>query len=255
MIALLDPAATIIDGSLLLALGIAIAAGVVAFLSPCVLPLVPGYLSYVTGLAGMQASGRSGSARGRTRMLAGASLFVLGFTAVFVSLGAAVGGIGAQLLRYQREIQIGAGVLVIIMGIAFLGFVPALQRERRVHRLPAEGLWGAPILGAVFGLGWTPCVGPTLGAVLTLAANEASAWRGFWLSIAYCVGLGVPFLLVALVLGGSTRAIRALRRHARTVQRVGGLLLIAVGVLLVTGYWNDLTIRLQVWIGSFETVL
>lgn len=255
MIALLDPAATIVDGSLLLASVIAIAAGVVAFLSPCVLPLVPGYLSYVTGLAGMQAAGRGGNRVARTRMLAGAALFVLGFTVVFVSLGAAVGGIGALLLQFQREFQIGAGVLVIVMGIAFLGFVPALQRERRVHRLPAEGLWGAPILGAVFGLGWTPCVGPTLGAVLTLAANEASAWRGFWLSVAYCVGLGVPFLVVALALGGSTRAISALRRHARTVQRIGGLLLIAVGVLLVSGVWNDLTIRLQVWIGSFETVL
>lgn len=254
VIAALDPGATVASGSLLLALLVAVAAGVVAFLSPCVLPLVPGYLSYVTGLAGMQAGPRRrGAATGR--LVAGASLFVLGFTVVFLSFGAIVGGVGSWLLIHQRTIQIVMGSLVIVMGVAFLGFVPALQREARVHRLPAEGLWGAPLLGVVFGLGWTPCVGPTLGAVLTLAANEASAGRGAVLSAAYCLGLGLPFVLVALAMGRGTRSLAFLRRHARGVQRLGGVMLVAVGVLLVTGTWNDLTIRMQSWIGGFETLL
>lgn len=242
-----DPATTIASGSLLLALVISALAGVVAFVSPCVLPLVPGYLSYVTGLAGTAAK--------RSRMALGAALFVLGFTAVFVSFGALFGGLGSTLLTWQREIQMVMGLIVIIMGASFLGFVPALQRERRIHKLPAEGLWGAPLLGAVFGIGWTPCVGPTLGSVLTLATNEASALRGAVLSIAYCLGLGVPFILVALALGKSTRSLAFLRRNSRNIQRIGGLLLIAVGVLLATGVWNDLTVQLQIMISGFETVL
>lgn len=242
-----DPATTIASGSLLLALLIALAAGVVAFVSPCVLPLVPGYLSYVTGLAGATPK--------RGRMAVGAALFVLGFTVVFVSFGALFGGLGSTLLTWQREIQIAMGVVVIVMGISFLGFVPALQRERRIHKLPAEGLWGAPLLGAVFGIGWTPCVGPTLGSVLTLATNEASAVRGAVLSAAYCVGLGLPFVLVALALGKSTKSLAFLRRNSRRIQRLGGALLIAVGVLLATGMWNDLTLQLQIMISGFETVL
>jgi cytochrome c-type biogenesis protein len=252
VVPLLDPGEAVISGSLLLATVIAVAAGLVAFASPCVLPLVPGYLSYVTGLVGLGAGSRS---RQRARLLAGASLFVLGFTLVFISFGALVGGAGSWLLIHQRQIQLVMGGLVVLMGLGFLGFVPALQREKRVHRLPAEGLWGAPLLGAVFGLGWTPCVGPTLGAVLTLAANEASALRGTLLSAAYCVGLGVPFLLVAVAMGRGTRSLSFLRRNARAIQRFGGLMLIAVGVLLLTGTWNDITIRLQGWIGGFETLL
>jgi cytochrome c-type biogenesis protein len=249
---MLDPGEAVLSGSLLLATVVALAAGLVAFLSPCVLPLVPGYLSYVTGLAGMQA----GSGRGpRARLMAGALLFILGFSVVFLSFGALVGGIGSSLLTYQRQIQMGMGALVILMGAGFLGLVPALQRQAKVHRLPAEGLWGAPLLGAVFGLGWTPCVGPTLGAVLTLAANEASALRGTFLSAAYCVGLGVPFLLFAMAMGRGTRSLTFLRRHARAIQVFGGLMLVAVGIMLLTGVWNDLTIRMQIWIGGFETIL
>ena len=242
-----DPSAAIVSGSLVLALVVAIAAGLVAFLSPCVLPLVPGYLSYVTGLAGVS--------KRRGRMIMGASLFVLGFTVVFVSFGALFGGLGSALLTWQRQIQVVMGLIVIIMGVSFLGFVPALQREKRVHKLPAEGLWGAPLLGAVFGIGWTPCVGPTLGAVLTLAANEASAVRGAVLSVAYCVGLGIPFVLVALVLGKSAKSLAFLRRHTRAIQRIGGALLIGVGLLLATGLWNDITLQLQIWASSFETAL
>lgn len=242
-----DPASTIAAGSLVLAAVVALAAGVVAFLSPCVLPLVPGYLSYVTGLAGTSPR--------RGRMALGAALFVLGFTVVFVSFGALFGGLGSALLTWQRQIQIAMGVIVVVMGISFLGFVPAMQRERRLRRLPAEGLWGAPLLGAVFGIGWTPCVGPTLGAVLTLATNEASATRGAVLSAAYCLGLGIPFVLVALALGKSARSIAFLRRHGRTIQRIGGVLLIAVGVLLATGVWNDITLQLQIMISGFETAL
>lgn len=250
MLPFVDAATTVTSGSLPLAALVALAAGVVAFLSPCVLPLVPGYLSYVTGLAGMT-TGR----RANRRMVLGAALFVLGFSLVFLAFGALVGGLGSLLLSYQRQIQIVTGVVVIVMGVGFLGFVPALQRERRVHSLPAEGLWGAPLLGAVFGLGWTPCVGPTLGAVLTLAANEASAVRGTLLSAAYCLGLGVPFVLFALALGRGAASTAFLRRNARTIQRIGGVMLIAVGLLLLTGMWNELTIKLQVWVGGFETVL
>ena len=193
---------TALDGSLLLAVPVAMVAGLVSFFSPCVVPLLPGYLSYATGLSGADLE----SAR-RGRMLAGSLLFVLGFTAVFVSYGALFGAAGNWLLEYERQIEIVMGLLIIVLGLAFAGVIPLFQRDLRFHRLPAVGLAAAPLLGALFGIGWTPCIGPTLSAVSTLAFNEGTAGRGALLSACYCLGLGVPFIVVALAFLGDIFAV------------------------------------------------
>ncbi|HET8560156.1 MAG TPA: cytochrome c biogenesis protein CcdA [Marmoricola sp.] len=224
---------TVLDGSLLLAVPVALVAGLVSFFSPCVVPLLPGYLSYATGLSGADLS----QAR-RGRMLAGSLLFVLGFTFVFVSWGALFGSVGDWLFAYQRQLELGLGVLVIALGIAFLGAIPWLQRDYRVHRVPAVGLAAAPLLGLLFALGWTPCIGPTLAAVTSLSLNEASAGRGALLSVAYCLGLGVPFVVAALAYRRMLGAIGWVRRHQRWVTALGGLMLVAVGLALVTGWWD-----------------
>jgi len=263
---------TVVSGSLLVAGPLAFAAGVVSFLSPCVLPLVPGYLSYVTGLSGAELAGEDEDAArrrtpasdgdtiveapaaapaARTRVLAGSLLFVLGFTVVFVAYGAAFGALGEALFRYQEPITRVLGVVVIVLGLSFLGVIPGIQREFRLHTLPRVGLWGAPLLGVLFGLGWTPCIGPTLGAVQTLAFTEASAARGALLSAIYCLGLGLPFVLVGLLYRRALGAIGWVRRHSLTVMRIGGVLLVAIGLLLVTGLWDDLTIGLRSWAGSY----
>jgi cytochrome c-type biogenesis protein len=265
-------AGTVTGGPLLVAAGVAALVGLVSFASPCVLPLVPGYLSYVTGLAGADAGAAASVAAGteagtaagapagsggaavrtatavrgsRPRTLAGAVLFVLGFTAVFVSYGVLFGGLGRLLVEHQRAIERALGGLTIVLGLAFLGAVPGLRREARIHRLPAAGLAGAPLLGVVFGLGWTPCIGPTLGAVQTLAVSSASAGRGALLSAAYCLGLGVPFVLTAFGFRWAVGAVGLMRRHTRLVMRVGGGLLIAVGALLATGLWDRWMIVLR----------
>lgn len=252
-------AQTVLDGPLLAALGISALVGLISFASPCVLPLVPGYLSYVAGLSGVQHPPESaGAADGDTkvgapargRVLLGALLFVLGFTAVFVSYGALFGGAGRLLREYDDVITRVLGVVTILLGLAFLGKLPGMQREWRLHRRPGTGLAGAPLLGIVFGLGWTPCLGPTLGAVQTLAYSEASAGRGAILGLAYCIGLGVPFLLTAAGFRWMLTASAAVRRHADTVMRVGGVLLIVLGVLLVTGWWEDLMILLRSWLAE-----
>lgn len=237
---------TITDGSLLLALPLAVAAGLVSFLSPCVLPLVPGYLSYVTGLTGVDLA-----ARGRGRLVAGALLFVAGFTAVFVSAGVLLGSLGGFLVEHERILQQVLGGLTIVLGLAFMGAVPWFQRDLRVHRRPVLGLAGAPMLGVLFGLGWTPCIGPTLGAVLTLAATEGSGVRGGVLAVAYCLGLGLPFVVTAVAFRRAMGAFGWVKRHYVWVMRVGGLLLVAIGALLVTGVWNDLTVNLRVWVSGF----
>jgi cytochrome c-type biogenesis protein len=288
---------TVATGSLLLAAPIAFAAGVVSFLSPCVLPLVPGYLSFVTGLTGAELVGEeesrrtpaapsdprvtdardreAGSSRSRTsvtqaptpapslppiartkgRVLLGSLLFVLGFTAVFVAYGALFGALGEALLEYQEPLTRVLGVVVIGLGLAFLGWIPGAQREWRVHHVPDLGLWSAPLLGVLFGLGWTPCIGPTLGAVQTLAFTEASAARGALLSFVYCLGLGLPFILVGLLFRRLLGTIGWVRRHSQTVMRLGGALLVAIGLLLVTGLWDDLTIGLRTWAGGFGVLL
>ncbi len=260
------------DGSLLLAVAVAALVGLISFASPCVLPLVPGYLGYVAGLTGASAaqpsqssapaaSGPAGMAstitatatppRGdRRRVLAGALLFVAGFSLVFVSFGALFGGLGRLLLEWSPVLTRVMGVVTIIMGLAFLGLLPWLQREARIHRRPPAGLAGAPVLGIVFGLGWTPCLGPTLSAVNSLAYTQASATRGAVLGLAYCLGLGIPFVLVAL---GARRALTFsafARRHAPTVMRIGGVLLLILGLLLVTGLWDAVMVWLRSWLAA-----
>ncbi|WP_433498838.1 cytochrome c biogenesis CcdA family protein [Sphaerimonospora sp. CA-214678] len=241
-----DIGAVVATGSLLVALPIAVAAGLVSFVSPCVLPLVPGYLSYVTGMS-------EDSRRGR--MVLGSALFVLGFAAVFVLGGALFGGLGGVLFGNAEVITRVLGAVTIVLGLAFLGLIPGLQRDVRIHRLPAAGLAGAPLLGIVFGLGWTPCIGPTLAVVLTLSVDQGSAARGAVLALAYSLGLGLPFVLAGLAYRKALHAFKAVRRHTRLITRIGGAMLVAVGVLLVTGLWGEMIAGLQGWIGAFETVL
>jgi cytochrome c-type biogenesis protein len=227
---------TVTDGSLVPAAGIAALVGLIGFLSPCVLPLVPGYLSYVAGL--------SGSDRPR-RVVAGALLFVLGFTAIFVAEGALFGSFGELLRDHTVTIERIFGALTIVLGLVFLGRIPFLQREFRVHRLPPAGLVGAPLLGVAFGVGWLPCLTPTLGAVTGLAYSESTAGRGALLMIFYCLGLGVPFLLVAAGVGWVSGALGFVRRHGRAVTQIGGVLLIVIGALLVSGAWDHWMIQLR----------
>ncbi|WP_445258490.1 cytochrome c biogenesis CcdA family protein [Nocardioides aurantiacus] len=231
-----------LSGSLLLAVPVAVLAGLVSFFSPCVVPLLPGYLSYATGLSGADlVDGRRG------RMLAGSVLFVLGFSFVFVSFGAIFGGLGDFLFEYQRQITVVMGGLTILLGLVFLGVVPLLQRDVRVHRVPSVGLAAAPMLGALFGLGWTPCIGPTLVAVLSLSAQEATASRGALLTLFYCLGLGIPFVLAALAYRRMLGTVSWVRRHQRVVSAFGGAMLVVVGLLLVTGWWGEMVGWVRTW--------
>jgi cytochrome c-type biogenesis protein len=237
-------AETVFSGPLLLAIPIAALAGLLSFLSPCVLPLVPGYLGYVTGLAGADLAQRR-----RGRMLAGVGLFVLGFSVVFVLAGVVFAQIGASLQadRYPWVLQI-LGVVIIMMGVVFMGGFRFLQREARIHSKPPAGIWAAPVLGLTFGLGWAPCMGPTLSAVLALAwGSGADATRGAVLAFVYCLGLGVPFLLVALAFGKATKALAFFRRHQLAVMRIGGAVLIVLGLLMATGLWGHWMSSLQGW--------
>jgi cytochrome c-type biogenesis protein len=243
---------TITDGSLVLALPLATAAGLVSFLSPCVLPLVPGYLAYTTGLSASEVF--DGARRRRGRLLAGAVLFVAGFTVVFVSAGVLLGGFGGFLLEHRELLQRVLGSITILLGLVFIGFGPFagwLQRDVRLDYRPGVGLAGAPMLGVLFGLGWTPCIGPTLGAVMSLGINEGTATRGGVLAVAYCLGLGLPFVVTALAFGRAMTAFAWVKRHYVAVMRAGGVMLVVIGVLLVTGAWNELVVRMQVWVNGF----
>jgi cytochrome c-type biogenesis protein len=236
------------SGSPALAVPVALLAGLVSFFSPCVIPLLPGYLSYATGLSGADLEDA-----GRGRMLAGALLFVLGFAVVFVAIGTAAGSMGSWLVDYKREITVVLGVVTIVLGLMFAGLLPGLQRDWRVHAVPAVGLAAAPMLGFLFGLGWTPCVGPTLGVIFNLSLNEGTASRGALLSAIYALGLGLPFILAALAYRRALAVFAVVRRHQVWVMRVGGLMLVLVGVLLVTGAWDQLVQWLQIrMIASFE---
>ena len=232
-------------GPLLVALGACLLAGLVSFASPCVVPLVPGYLSYLAAVVGVDERPQPGAikapAAARWRVAGSAALFVAGFTAVFVLGTVAVLGMTTTLITNQLVLQRVGGVLTIVMGLVFVGLVPALQREARFSPRQLTTVAGAPVLGAVFALGWTPCLGPTLTGVITVASatEGANLARGIALVIAYCLGLGIPFVLLAFGSAGAVAGLGWLRRHTRTIQIFGGALLIAVGALLVTGVWND----------------
>ena len=240
----------VLNGQLLAAMPIAIAAGLVSFLSPCVLPLVPGYLGYLGGFTDASADAAT-ERRNRRRLLLGVLLFIVGFTVVFVSFNLVAGFAGSWLVRYSDVIVRVAGVLLIVMGLVFIGQFTFLQRTIKPSWRPATGLAGAPLLGIVFGLGWTPCIGPTLAVVLALSADSASAGRGVLLGLAYCVGLGIPFLLVAAGFSWVTGSLAFLRRHIRAINIAGGALLIVIGVLMVTGIWSIWMYELQAVITGF----
>ncbi|WP_040838533.1 cytochrome c biogenesis CcdA family protein [Nocardia brevicatena] len=249
------------SGPLLLALGACLLAGLVSFASPCVVPLVPGYLSYLAGLVGAQtppvtvaeaeeARGRAGTlvteaeprgGGGRLRVAGAAGLFVAGFTVVFVLATATVFGV-IQTLNMNRELlQRLGGVVTVVMGLAFLGLIPALQRDTRMEPRRLTGIVGAPLLGGVFALGWTPCLGPTLSGVMAVAAGTdgTTAVRGVVLIVAYCLGLGLPFMVLAFGSATALRGVGWLRRNSRNIQVFGGILLVAVGIALVTGAWDQ----------------
>lgn len=234
---LVSPIDIVAGGSLLLALPLALLAGLIAFASPCVLPLVPGYLAYVTGIT------NTGDVN-RRRMLTGAALFVLGFSIVFLGFFVLIGSVGVFFAMYEETLLRIAGGLVIVMGLAFIGQVTFLQRTLRPTWRPATGLAGAPLLGAVFAVGWSPCMGPVLAAVSTLALGESPA-RAALVGAAYCLGLGIPFLLVALGLDWVSGSMAWVKRHVRALNIGGGGLLIAMGILMVSGVWKHLTLLFQ----------
>jgi cytochrome c-type biogenesis protein len=238
-----------LPSSLIAAIPVAIAAGLVSFASPCILPLVPGYMAFIGG-----AIGGPDARRRKSRAVTGAVVFIGGFSTVFVVEGALFGELGSTLKTHQRPIEIAFGVLTIILGLFFAGWLPNrwMQREARWHRLPSATILGAGALGFLFGLGWSPCIGPTLASILGIAASSsnATALRGSILALFYCLGLGIPFLLFALAGEWAAKTSRWLRRHQRAVAIVGGVMLIAIGVAELMGWWQDLVVWLQVHVPS-----
>ncbi len=243
-----------LPASLFAAFPLAFAAGLVSFASPCVLPLLPGYLAFLSGSTA-RVEGRSG----RGRAVFGALAFIVGFALVFVSFGALFGGLGSTIRTHERVLQEIFGVVTILLGMFFAGWWPSswLQRDRRIHHLPRASIMGAGLLGFTFALGWAPCIGPTLGSILGLAAanNDTTALRGSVLAFVYCLGLGVPFLIAAFATEWMATTTTWLRRHAKAVGVVGGVLLIAIGVAEVTGLWSSFVVWLQVHVPSTTTIL
>ncbi|MFM2351777.1 MAG: hypothetical protein RL096_258 [Actinomycetota bacterium] len=242
----MNPGEIILGGSLFAAIPMALLAGIVSFISPCVLPLVPGYLGFVSGLSNQ-----------RGRMILGAVLFVLGFSVVFVSFGALFGGIGAVVYGSGLAwVQRVLGVFVILLGFVLIGQFSFMQKTIKMNVSSKLGLIGAPLLGVAFGLGWTPCIGPTLAAVLTLAADAASPARGAILAFVYALGIGLPFIAIAAGFGWATKSVGFVKKHIRGFNIAGGILLIALGVMLVLGIWNGFAawIQLEVF-GYFKLAI
>lgn len=243
------------SGDVWLATLIALAAGFVSFASPCVLPLVPGYLGYVGGFVdATDVDARRPHAR-RGRLALGAALFVFGFTVVFVALGIVFGATGAAIRPWLDPITRALGVLVIVLGLVFVGYFTRFQRTAKLPIRPATGLIGAPLLGVVFGLGWTPCIGPTLAAVFALSLDGASPLRGALLAVAYCLGLGLPFILLALGFGWATRSLAFLKRNIRAINIAGGVMLILIGILMVSGLWSIWMSQLQAVISTYAPAI
>ena len=240
----MSPGEVILSGSMLLAIPLALVAGVLTFLSPCVLPLVPGYLGYVAG-----------NAAPKSKVLLGASLFVLGFTSVFVALGVLAGTAGLLFITRNPWVQAILGLLVIILGLAMIGKFGFLQRTFKFPISPRAGLWGAPLLGVVFALGWTPCIGPTLSAVLVLASDSGDPVRGAILATTYSLGIGIPFVLIAAGFGWATKSVDFLKRHLRALNLFGGSLLVVIGILIATGLWSQLMTLLQGVTSDFQLLL
>ena len=240
----------VLTGNMLLALPIALAAGFLAFASPCVLPLVPGYLAYIGGV-----TNAAELEQRRGRLLLGVALFVLGYSVVFVSFSIVFATAGLLLLPWIDPITRIAGMIVILMGFVFIGQVSFLQRSVAPRISVATGLGGAPLLGVVFGLGWAPCIGPTLIAVNALVINEGDIGRAAIIGLAYCLGLGIPFLLIALGFRWVAGATDWLKRNIRVINIIGGALLILIGIAMLTGLWQQFVSSLGAVIGGTVTPL
>lgn len=253
----MNPGSIVFDGALWLAVPIALLAGLVSFLSPCVLPLVPGYLGFLGGATGATGATVAGPRRatGRGRLLLGVGLFIAGFTVVFVAMGVLAGSLGRFFIQYQDVLTRVLGAVVIVMGLVFLGVFGFAQRTLKPQVRSNLGLIGAPLLGVAMGIGWAPCIGPTYTAILSISLTQADPWRAVLLAVAYSLGLGIPFLLVAIGFGWATRSVAFLRRHIRAVNIVGGILLVILGVLMVSGVWTAIMSQLQGVIGSVELPL
>ncbi|MBN9178042.1 MAG: cytochrome c biogenesis protein CcdA [Microbacterium sp.] len=270
----MNAGSVVFDGALWLAIPIAMLAGLISFVSPCVLPLVPGYLGFLGGASApasgeevrrnarapqdaaesLRSSRQSAEfvkrAPGRGRLLAGVALFIAGFTVVFVAMGVLAGSLGRFFIQYQDVLTRVLGIVVIVMGLVFLGVFGFAQRTVKPQVRSGLGLVGAPLLGVAMGIGWAPCIGPTYASILSISLTQADPWRAVLLAVAYSLGLGIPFLLLAVGFGWATRSVAFLRRHIRAVNIIGGVLLVALGVLMISGAWTAIMSQLQGVIGG-----